>query len=149
MTEEDKTPKTVLFSNIFIQLVIIAFFTVIWLNAPLWGVGALNVNYFLFMFIGVVISGLATLWSKANPDAPIPKKPTQQLGNLMKAITDVITSRMNKETPAIKEITDVIQKAIVWSLREAKISPEFDRKVLEEVEGYILDKLVPKEKGEK
>ena len=149
MTEEDKKPKTVLFSNILIQFIIIAFFTVIWLNAPLFGVGALNVNYFLFMFIGIVISGLATLWSKANPDIPIPKKPTQQFSNLIMAITDVITNHLGKNTPAIQDFKDILQKALVWSLREAKISPEFDRKELEKAEKYIFDKLFPKEGEDK
>jgi len=145
MTEEDKKPKTVLFTNILIQFTIIVFYTIVWLNAPLFGVGILNVNYFLFMFICAIVAGIITLWSKANPDAPIPKKPTQQLGNLMKAITDIITSRMDKSIPQVQEIKDIIQKALVWSLREAKISPEFDQQTLEQAETYIYEKLFPPE----
>ncbi len=144
----EKTQKTVSFQNIIIQFVIITFFTIIWLNAPIFGVGALNVQYFLFMFIASVASSIVTLWSKANPDVPIPKKPTQQFSNLIKAIVDSITNIMNKETPAVKEITNMIQKAVIWSLREAKISPEFDRKTLELAEDYFFNKLFPKE-GEK
>ena len=146
----EKTQKTVSFQNIIIQFVIIVFFTIIWLNAPIFGVGALNVPYFLFMFITVIISSIITLWSKANPDIPIPKKPTQQFSNLIKAIVDSITNVMNKNTPAVKEMTSMIQKAVIWSLREAKISPEFDQKTLEIAETYFFDKLFPKpEKGEK
>jgi hypothetical protein len=145
----DKKPLTVSFKNIVIQLGIIVFFTIIWLNAPLFGTGALNIGYFLFMFIGVVISGVLTLYSKANPDQPIPKKPTQQFTNLVKVMTDIITNHIGvKEAAGTTEIKDIIQKALVWSLREAKISPEFDRSVLEEAETYIFDKLFPEEKKE-
>lgn len=149
MTEEkEKDPRTVSFQNIVIQFVIIAFYVVIWLNAPLFGTGALNVNYFLFMFITCIIAGILTLYSKANPDAPIPKKPSQQFSNLVKAMTDVITNYIGKNVPAVNEMRDIITKALIWSLREAKISPEFDRKTLELAEDYLFKKLFPDKKGE-
>ena len=145
----EKKPLTVSFKNIVIQFSIIVFFTVIWLNAPLFGIGTLNIGYFLFMFIGIIISGLLTLYSKANPEQPIPKKPSQQIGNLMKSLADIVSSQINgKNTPAMKDMKDIIIKALVWSLREAKISPEFDQKILEEAEQYIYNKLFPEEKKE-
>jgi len=146
--KSENKPKTVPFKNIIVQLIIVVFYTIIWLNAPLFGVGVLNVNYFLFMFIGAIIAAMLTLYLKANPDAPIPKKPTQQFSNLIKAIVDSITNVMNKNTPAVKEITTMIQKAVIWSLREAKISPEFDQKTLELAETYFFDKLFPDNKEE-
>ncbi|KKM89493.1 hypothetical protein LCGC14_1248070 [marine sediment metagenome] len=146
--EKEKEPRpsrTVSFNNILLQFAIIVFYTIVWLNAPLFGTGTLNILYFLFMFIGIVITGMLTLYSKANPDMPIPKKPTQQFSNLIKAMTDIITSYIGKKEPVVQEIRDIIQKALIWSIREAKISPEFDRKTLEDAEQYILDKLYPKE----
>jgi hypothetical protein len=145
---EDKKPLTVSFKNIVIQISVIVFFTITWLGGLIFSIGVFNVWYFLFMFGGVIISGLLTLYSKANPDQPIPKKPTQQFTNLVKVMTDIITNFVGAQSAGIVEIKDIIQKALVWSLREAKISPEFDRKTLEEAETYIFDKLFPKKEGE-
>ena len=152
MTDKtEKKPLTISFKNFLIQIVIIIFFTSTWLSPLFFNSGVFNIWYFLFMFIGIFISATLTLYSKANPEQPIPKKPTQQFTNLIKVMTDIITSTfVNKETPAMNEIKAIIQKALVWSIREAKISPEFDRPTLELAEKYILDKLFPKEekKGE-
>jgi len=154
MTEKkEKKPVTVQFTHILIQFAIIIFFTITWLNAPLFGIGTFNVWYFLFMFIGAVIGGILNLYSKANPEVPIPKKPTQQFGNLVKAVTDSIASVIGKpnQHPQIQEFKDIVTKTLIWSLREAKISPEsFDIKTLEGAENYVFDKLFPKEekKGE-
>lgn len=145
----EKKPITVRFTHILIQFSIIIFFVITWLNAPIFGVGSLNVWYFLFMFIGACLGGILTLYAKSNPVIPIPKKPTQQFTNLVKAITDIITNYIGKTTPAIQEIKDIIQKALVWSLREAEISPEFDQDTLTKAKDYIYKKLFPKtEEGE-
>jgi hypothetical protein len=142
---EEKKPIVIPFQHIIIQFVIIIFYTITWLNAPLFGMGELNVNYFLFMFIALLIGTTLTLYSKANPETPIPIKPTQQFTNLVKAMADIITNQLSKSVPDIK---DIIQKALVWSLREAKISPEFDKATIIAAENYIIDKLFPKpEKG--
>ena len=140
----EKKPLTVSFKNIVIQISIVVFFTITWLTPLLFAFGNFNIGYFLFMFGGLIGSVLLTLYSKANPEQPIPKKPTQQFTNLVKVMTDIIANVIGKETPQTKDFKDIIQKALVWSLREAKISPEFDRKTLEEAENYIFDKLFPK-----
>ena len=143
---EEKKPIVIQFQHIIIQFIIIIFYTITWLNAPLFGMGELNVNYFLFMFIALLIGTTFTLYSKANPEMPIPIKPTQQFTNLIKAIADIITNKLDKTVPDFK---DILQKALVWSLREAKISPEFDKQTIIDAENYIIDKLFPKpEKGE-
>lgn len=148
MRKKDKKEKTVSFNNILLQFIIIAFFTMTWLNAPLFGTGVLNIAYFLFMFFGIIISSLFTLWSKSNPEVPIPKKPTQQFSNLIMAMTDSVTNYIGTKTPAVEEMQRIIARALIWSLREAKISPEFDRETLVKAEEYIFDKLFPNEKGE-
>ncbi len=148
MRDKDKKQKTVSFNNIVLQFIIIAFFTIIWLNAPLFGIGALNIAYFLFMFLGIIVSSLFTLYSKANPDMPIPKKPSQQFSNLVKAMIDIIVNHIIKITPAVEEMQSIIGRALIWSLREAKISPEFDREILLEAEQYVFDKLYPNEKSD-
>nr|BDI55203.1 MAG: hypothetical protein [uncultured archaeon] len=148
MTKEEKKPIVIQFQHIIIQFVIIIFYTIVWLNAPLFGTGELNVNYFLFMFIALLIGTGFTLYSKSNPEVPIPIKPTQQFTNLIKAMTDIITNKLSKTIPDIK---DIIQKALVWSLREAKISPEFDKDTIVAAEDYIIKKLYPdtdKKEGE-
>ncbi len=132
--EEVKKPKTVLFSNIILQFIIIVFFTVIFT--------LLLTEYFIFMFISIVIAGITTLFLKSEIEMPIPKKLSQQFGNLIKAMTDIIISN-GKNTPAIQELKDIIQKTIVWNIREAKITPEFDRETLEDIEEYILKKVAP------
>ena len=146
MKDKEKKPTTVLFSNILLQFTIIIFYTIVWLNAPLFGTGDLNIWYFLFMFIGAIVAGMLTLYSKSNPDMPIPKKPTQQFSNLIKTMTDIISNHIGKRTPAVEEMQSIISRALIWSLREAKISPEFDRETLVEAEQYIFDKLYPNEK---
>ena len=140
----EKTPLTVSFKNIVIQVIVMVFYTVTWLSGLIFGIGVFSIEYFLFMFITLVCATLITLYSKANPDQPIPKKPTQQFTNLVKVMTDIITNFVGKNAAGTTEIKDIIQKALVWSIREAKISPEFDRKTLEEAEKYIFDKLFPK-----
>lgn len=152
MTDKtEKKPLTVSFKNIVIQIVIMVFFTGTWLAPLLFNLANFNIGYFLFMFGGLVLSILITLYSKANPEQPIPKKPTQHLGNLIKGITDIIANVIGQPNqPQVQEFKDIITKVLIWSLREAKISPEsFDRKTLEEAETYIFDKLFPKkEDGE-
>lgn len=152
---KEKTEKktlTVSFKNIVIQIIILVFFTGTWLAPLLFNAANFNIGYFLFMFGGLVGSVLITLYSKANPEQPIPKKPTQHLGNLIKGITDIMANVIGKpnQHPQIQEFKDIITKVLIWSLREAKINPEsFDRKTLEEAEKYIFDKLFPKkETGE-
>lgn len=146
--KEKKKPIVIQFQHILIQFVIIVFYAIVWLNAPLFGIGELNIGYFMFMLITIVIAAAVTLYSKANPEIPIPKKPTQQFGNLAKAMADIITNFIGKQPPQVKEIKDIVSKALIWSLREAKISPEFDKGVLEDAEQYIFDKLFPKKEGE-
>ena len=149
--KEAKKPLTVSFKNIVIQIIIMVFYTVTWLSGLIFGIGGFNIAYFLFMFITLIVATLITLYSKANPDQPIPKKPTQHLGNLIKGITDIIANVIGKpnQHPQIQEFKDIIIKVLIWSLREAKINPEsFDRKTLEEAEIYIFDKLFPKKEGE-
>lgn len=148
MKDKEKKTINVSFNHILLQFVIIIFYTVVWLNAPLFGTGVLNIAYFLFMFICLIIAGLITLYSKSNPDMPIPKKPTQQFSNLIKTMTDIISNHIGKKTPAVEEMQNIISRALIWALREAKISPEFDQETLEEAEKYIFDKLYPKKKGE-
>lgn len=120
------------------QLLVVAFFTVSLLGGLIFNVGVFNVWYFLFMFGGIIGSAIIILLSKANPDKPIPKKPTQHLGKIIRLIIDVIANQ-TKQTPATHDFS-FIQKALVLNLREAKNSPEFDQKTLEEVEKYIFDK---------
>ena len=140
---EKKTTTVITLKNVVIQFIIIVFYTIVWLNVPLFG-GNLNVAYFLFMFIAAVIGAIITLYSKASPNKPILKKPTQQYTNLAKAMTDIISNFIGKQPPQVKEIKDIVQKALIWSIREALISPEFDRQTLEEAEEYIFSKLFPK-----
>ena len=134
MEKEVKKPKTVLFSNLLHQFVIIVFFTVFFLVYVF--------EYFLFMFISVVIAGITTIFLESNPEMPIPKIQSQQFGNLIKTMTDIIISN-GKNTPAIQELKDIIQKAISWNIRHVKITPEFDRETLEDIEEYILKKIAP------
>lgn len=149
MNKTEKKPLTVSFKNIVIQILVIVFFTSTWLSPLLFAYGNFNIWYFLFMFGGIVIATLLTLYSKANPEQPIPKKPTQQFTNLVKVVTDIIASVINKEQPQVQELVGIVQKALIWSVREAKISPEsFDQKTLEEAENYIFNKLFPKKEGE-
>ena len=149
MTKKNKEKTTIVITlrNVVIQFIILVFYTVVWLNVPLFG-GAINVGYFLFMFIGATIGAIITLYSKASPNKPIPKKPTQQFGNLAKAIADIISKFVGKQPVQVEQMKDIIQNALIWSLREAMISPEFDRSMLEEAKNYILDKLFPKKEGE-
>ncbi len=148
--KEERKPITIHFQHILIQFIIIIFYTVTWLNAPLFGIGELNINYFLFMFIAIFIGATVTLYSKANPEIPITPKPTQQFTNLAKAMADIITNFIGKQPPQVKEIKDIVQKALIWSLRQAKATSEIDQSLLEECEKYIFDKLFPEEekKGE-
>lgn len=150
MDKTEKKPLTVSFKNIVIQISIIVFFTGTWLSPLLFAYGNFNIWYFLFMFGGLIGSVLLTLYSKANPEQPVPKKPTQQFTNLVKVVTDIIASVINKEQPPqVQELIQIVQKALIWSIREAKISPEsFDQETLEEAEKYIFDKLFPKKEGE-
>ena len=148
MKDTKKKQKTVSFNHILLQFLIIIFYVIVWLNAPLFGTGVLNIWYFLFMFIGLIITGILTLYSKSNPEVPIPKKPTQQFSNLVKAMTDIITKHITKITPAVVDMQKIIGRALIWSLREAKISPEFDRETLVEAEKYIVSKLYPEENGD-
>ena len=148
MTNKEKKIVNVAFRHILLQFVIIIFYTIVWLNAPLFGTGELNIVYFLFMFIGLLITGMLTLYSKSNPEVPIPKKPTQQFSNLLKTVTDIISNHIVKKTPAVEEMQGIISRVLVWSLREAKISPEFDQETLAEAEKYIFEKLYPNKKGD-
>ena len=145
---DEKKALTVSFKNIVIQIAVMVFYTIVWLSGLIFGVGVFSIWYFLFMFISLVCATLLTLYSKANPDQPIPKKPTQHFGNLVMSITDIITNYIGKDSIGKEEIKDIIQKALVWALRQAKISPEFDQKTLEAAEIYLLDKLFPKKEGE-
>jgi len=147
----DKKPLTVSVKLVIIQLLVVAFFTVSLLGGLIFNIGVFNVWYFLFMFGGTIGSAIIILLSKANPDKPIPKKPTQHLGNLIKTMTDIVSNVIGKpnQHPQIHEFKDVISEVLLWSLREAKINPEiFDQETLEEVETYIYDKLFPKKEGE-
>ena len=144
----EKTALTVSFKNIVIQITVMVFYTVVWLSGLIFGVGVFSIWYFLFMFVSLVFATLLTLYSKANPDQPIPKKPTQHFGNLVMSLTDIITNYIGKDSVGKDELKDIIQKALVWSLRQAKISPEFDQKTLEAAETYLFDKLFPKKEGE-
>jgi len=144
----EKKPLTVSFKNIVIQIIVMVFYTVTWLSGLIFGIGVFNIEYFLFMFGSLVGATLLTLYSKANPDQPIPKKPTQHFSNLVMSLTDIITNYIGKDSVGIAEIKDIIQKALVWGLRQAKISPEFDTKTLEAAETYLFDKLFPKKEGE-
>jgi len=148
MSDTEKKQKTVSFNHIVLQFIIIIFYVIVWLNAPLFGTGTLNIFYFLFMFVGLIVAGAFTLYSKANPEMPIPKKPTQQFSNLVKAMTDIITKHITKITPAVADMQKIIGRALIWSLREAKISPEFDGETLVEAEKYIVSRLYPEENGD-
>ena len=150
MDKTEKKPLTVSFKNIVIQITILVFFTSTWLSPLLFAYGNFNIWYFLFMFGGLIGSVLLTLYSKANPEQPVPKKPTQQFTNLVKVVTDIVANVIGKQTtPQVQEFKDIIIKALIWSLREAKISPEsFDQETLEEAESYIFEKLFPKKEGE-
>ena len=141
---KEKRQVNIAFSHILIQFVILIFYTLIWLNAPLFGMGALNIPYFLFMFIGACIGAIIVLYSKANPEIPIPKKPTQQFANLIKAMVDSITDKFIKQHPN-DGLINLIEKALVQSIREAEISSEFDKIAIAEAKQYIADKLFPKD----
>ncbi len=131
MEKEVKKPKTVLFTNLLYQFVIIVFFTVFFM--------VFVVEYFLFMFISVVIAGIITLFLKSNPDILPDKILTQQIGNLLKAITDIVVSNdLGKN-----ELRDILQKTVIWNLRNVKTIPSSNKEILEDVKKYILKKLAP------
>lgn len=142
---KEKNPINIQFIQIIIQISIIMFFTIVWLNAPFFGTGELNIGYFLFMFIAICIATVITLYIKANPDVPIPKRPSQQFTNLIKVITDVITIQIAKNTPPVLELKEIIKNALVWSIRDAETNPkEFDQETLTKAKKYIDEKLFPK-----
>ena len=141
-----KKPVVIIFSHILIQLCIIVFFTVIWLNSPiLFGVD-LNIGYVLFMFIAIIIASIIVLYTKANPEIPIPKKPIQQFSNLIKAMIDIITDKVLQEQPGFDPLKSIIQKAAIWHIRDAEINDEINIEVIKELKDYINEKLYPKEK---
>ena len=139
MTKENKTPQVSL-KLVIIELGIILFFTITWLNGLIFSIGFFNIWYFLIMFISLIGFVAITLCSKDNPDQPIPKLLTQKFCNLIKAMTDIINIQIN-QTPMVNEMKVVIQNALIWGLREAKISPEFDKEILQEAETYMFDNL--------
>ena len=149
MVKAEKEPLTVSFKNTLIQFVIVVFFTIALLNILVFNLGIFNIGYFLFMFASIVIASLIALYCETNPKSSIPKKPAEQISNFLKAMTDIVVSLIDKTHPQVQEVKDIVQKAIIWNLREAKINLDtFDKGVLEEAEQYIFDKLFPKKEGE-
>ena len=130
MEKEVKKPKTVLFSNLLYQFAVIVFFTVFFV--------VFVFEYFIFMFISIVIAVITTLFLKSFKEVPIPKLFTQQLGNQLKSIIDLIKTEIT-----IQNFKNILQKTVIFNLRTAKIIPEFDRETLEDVEEYILKKIAP------
>lgn len=146
---KSKKPVLISFNHIIIQFLIIMFYVITWLSSPLFGMGNLNLGYFLFMFISMILAAIITLYSKAKPEMPIPKKPTQQFANLIKVVVDTVATKIfnTNKHPEIEKYKDEIKRALIWSLREAEISPEYDSNILIETKKYLYDKLFPKEEN--
>lgn len=148
-TETDKNPRTILFRNFLIQITIIVFFIGTWLSPLLIAFVEFNIGYFIFMLVSIFISSIIILRSKIIPEQPIPISVSQKFANLLKTMTDVIiTDVIGNEHPQVKDIKDIIQKVIIWNIRDGKITPEFDLKIIGEAETYILDKFFPKKEIE-
>lgn len=150
MDETDKKPRTIPFKIFLIEIIIVVFFTLTWLSPLLFAFGSFNIWYFLFLFIAIIISAIILLYVKAIPEVSISKNPAQHFANVLKIMADIIVTNLvgGNEHPQVKDIKDVMQKALIWSLREGLISPEFNQKVLGEAEIYILNKLFPEKEIE-
>ena len=81
--------------SLSIKAVITAFFmvtvnVVTLVISPLLGLGEFNVGYFMIMFVALQIGYMLTLYVRATNAPPIPKKLTQQVSNILMAVSDVV-----------------------------------------------------------
>ena len=147
MEETEKDPRKILFRNFLIQIVIIVYFTGTWLTPLLIGFVEFNIGYFIFMFISIIISAIIILRSKTVQKQSYPIVFTKKFANILKILTDIVANVIGKpnQHPQVQEFKDIIQKVIIWNLRDGRVTPEFDQEVIDDAETYIFDKLFPKE----
>lgn len=110
--------------------------------SPLLGVGTFNTVYFTIMFVSMILGYCITLFSKANPDMPVPVKPTKQVGNILKAIADVIVSNNEQNIPAVQRFKEKLKELVMWELREAQATEEMPQEILEDARKYIMNKIL-------
>jgi hypothetical protein len=138
--------KTVTVKSVIVAFGVLGFYLIVWVGLPMLGIGEFSLTNFFFMFGTMIIGSLINIYMKVNPDKPIPKKPSRQLANLLKATADVAVNHLQKETPITKEIEDRLEKMIMWSLREAEASPEVDIEAIEDAKQYIFKQFSEKNK---
>lgn len=130
--------KVITLKSALVSFAVLGFYLMLWVGLPVFGFMEFNAANFFFTFGGMILGQLISIYSKVNPDKPIPKKPSKQLANLLKATADVAVNHLQKETPITKEIEDRLEKMIMWSLREAEASPEVDIEAIEDAKRYIF-----------
>ena len=149
MDETENKPRTVLYRNFLIQITIVVYFMLVWMPILI-GFVEFNIGYFIFLFISIIMSAIIILYSKIIPEQKIPISLTQKFVNLLKTMTDIVITDIiiSNEHPQVKEIKDIIKKAVIWNIRDGKNTIGFDQEAIKEGENYCLDKLFPKEIGE-
>jgi hypothetical protein len=142
-----KSEKVLSPKNIIIAFSVLIYYVIIWNLDVLLGVGSFNAVQFLIMFVGTCIGSVIQLYAKAQPEKPIPKKPTKLFANLAKAVVDSVVNHVHKEHPLIDEMKSVVKKSVIWHLREAEMDDEIDQEIIDKARSYIFKKLFADEKG--